>query len=262
MRIYGKLIGTLNGHTEDSPNLVNRVMEVYETKTKIKFVLFNSSNFFWKQGNNVLYTTELKKDGSVNVIEFLNKGIKSVMNLFDINFDCKILYQGNEIHYSNGMEIYNADYGWKGIDKHNNIMYYGAFTNDGKFYKDYSAWENNNGVIYISEGQLEDIDAEYKVYGKINEFSLWTKQTWIEYVQEWVYDNYEGCYETYDDITEEEYKKLINDEKFFEYVAYLCLKNCEWQDLSTYLIENENCEPWILVVWDEYKKEKMKKNEK
>jgi hypothetical protein len=40
MRINGKLIGTLNGHTEDSPNLVNRVMEVYETKTKIKFVLF------------------------------------------------------------------------------------------------------------------------------------------------------------------------------------------------------------------------------
>ena len=26
------------------------------------------------------------------------------------------------------------------------------------------------------------------------------------------------------------------------------------------VIENENCEPWVLLVWDEYKKNKKIKN--
>lgn len=259
MRIYGKLIGTLNGHTEDSPNLVNRVMEVYETKTKFKFVLFNSSNFNWRTQNNVLSSTECSKNEITDIVEFLNKGIKSVMNLFDIAFDGKILFQDNEIKYSKGMEIHSADCGWMGIDKNNNVTYYGGFSSDGKYYKNYSSWENNNGVIYISENQLEDIEIDYNVYGKINEYNLWTKYSWVNWIKDYIYDNYEGCYETYDDITEDEYKELINDEEFFEYIGYLCLKNCEWQDLSTYFIENENCEPWVLLVWDEYKKNK--KNE-
>ena len=92
-----------------------------------------------------------------------------------------------------------------------------------------------------------------RTYGKINEHKLWTKCDWVEWLKDYIYDNYEGCYETYDDITESDYEELINDDKFFEYIAYLCLKNCEWQDLPTYFIENENCEPWVLLVWDEYK---------
>jgi hypothetical protein len=131
-----------------------------------------------------------------------------------------------------------------------------TLASDGKYYKNYSSWENNNGVIYISENQLEDIEIDYDIYGNTNEYKLWTKYSLVNWIKDYIYDNYEGCYETYDDITEDEYKELINDEKFFEYIGYLCLKNCEWQDLSTYFIENENCEPWVLFVWDEYKKNK------
>ena len=54
MRIYGKLITRVKGHTADSPALVNRVIEVYCTKTHLKVYIFNSSCKGWHRKENVI----------------------------------------------------------------------------------------------------------------------------------------------------------------------------------------------------------------
>ena len=43
MRFYGTLIATVGGHTKNSPAVVNRTVEIYVTKTKVKIYLFDSS---------------------------------------------------------------------------------------------------------------------------------------------------------------------------------------------------------------------------
>lgn len=260
MRINGKHIGTLKGRANDTRNLIDRILEVYETETKIKFYLFNSATMEWHKENNVLCLLEVKKLHHLNVTDAIHRAIKGIMFSFEVKLDGAFKYNDDEIIYRFGSEAHKVTNGFWLKDMSNEVLYFGEFVNDNKFYKDEDAWINNKGVIYISEAQLEDIHAEYQTYKTINKYDLWTKESWVKWVKETILDNYEGCYETYDDITEDEYNRLTSDEKFFEYVAYLCFQNCEWQDLSTYFIENENCEPWVLFTWDEWKKKKMKNN--
>ena len=62
MRIYGKLIKISKGHTADSPALVNRVIEVYYTKTHLKVYLFNSSCKGWHRKENVITMVKSKPE--------------------------------------------------------------------------------------------------------------------------------------------------------------------------------------------------------
>ena len=49
MRFYGNLIANIGGHTKNSPALVNRMVVVYATKTKVKIYLFDSSYMYWQK---------------------------------------------------------------------------------------------------------------------------------------------------------------------------------------------------------------------
>ena len=75
MKVYGNLIEKIDGHTESSPSLVNRVVEVYTTKTKVKSYLFNSSCMGWHKQNNVIAGAESKIDRPIEDItaEHINK---------------------------------------------------------------------------------------------------------------------------------------------------------------------------------------------
>lgn len=98
----------------------------------------------------------------------------------------------------------------------NHIDYYSGETDNGHCYKDLDAW-NNGGVIYISEMEIveEPLPSE-----------LWTKDKWVSWV-----------------------KKYFNDDElpieFIEHIAYLCLEDAEWEDLSTHLMQKDNSFGWL-----------------
>ena len=67
MRINGERIMVSYGHTEDSPALANRAVEVYVTKTKVKSYLFNSNCNGWHKKANVIAVLETKADGTKDI---------------------------------------------------------------------------------------------------------------------------------------------------------------------------------------------------
>ena len=67
MRINGNRIMTSYGHTQDSPALANRAIEVYLTKTKVKSYLFNSSCKGWHKKANVIAVLETKPDDTRDI---------------------------------------------------------------------------------------------------------------------------------------------------------------------------------------------------
>ena len=75
MRTYGKLVTKVGGHTENSPALVNRMAEVYVTKTKVKSYLFDSSFMYWHKKNHLIDMVESKLDRPIEDItaEHINK---------------------------------------------------------------------------------------------------------------------------------------------------------------------------------------------
>lgn len=59
MRFYGTLIAKVGGHTKNSPVIVNRMVEIYETKTKVKIYLFDSSYMYWHKNCHILDIVEV-----------------------------------------------------------------------------------------------------------------------------------------------------------------------------------------------------------
>lgn len=59
MRFYGTLIATFCGHTKYSKALVDRMVEVYVTKTKVKIYLFDSSYMYWHKNCHILDIVEV-----------------------------------------------------------------------------------------------------------------------------------------------------------------------------------------------------------
>ena len=118
------------------------------------------------------------------------------------------------------METINTTIGYRTINK-GIIKYYGGETNNGICYKDLNAWECGEGIIYIGEYELEDINDE-----PININNHWTKDSWIDFVRSVIEHH------NYDDID-----NLSNKDKdlLAEYIAECCLYECDWQCLSTYL---------------------------
>jgi hypothetical protein len=118
------------------------------------------------------------------------------------------------------METINTTIGYRTINN-GEIKYYGGQTDNGWCYKDIDAWKNGEGVIYISEYSLEDVnDSPFGID------DLWTRESWLQYVKDIIaWHNFE------------EINVLTPFEKdlLAEWVAENCLYECDWQDLSTML---------------------------
>lgn len=119
--------------------------------------------------------------------------------------------------------------GFKYVDDNNEVVKIECdFSDNGYCYKDLSAWEKNEGIIYAPEYEFEDAEDEGECFIEKDDFphKCWTRESWEKYVRGIVfYHNYE------------EIEKLSFDEKekLIEWVAYNCLCVCDWQDLSTFL---------------------------
>ena len=98
-------------------------------------------------------------------------------------------------------------------------------SDNGMCYKDLSAWVKGEGIIYIAECNGINYGGFISV-DDVEENVCWTKDTWLEYVKE-VVDYYND--DNYAVLSAEEQAKVI------EYIAYNCLCECDWQDLSTEL---------------------------
>ena len=59
MRFYGTLIATVGGHTKNSPLVVDRMVEVYVTNTKVRIYLFDSNYKYWHKNNHILDIVEI-----------------------------------------------------------------------------------------------------------------------------------------------------------------------------------------------------------
>lgn len=237
MRINGKLIGRLGGHTEDSPALVNRFVEIYATKTKLKFYLFNSGVLHWRNPSRVLQIIDVKINKDVR--ELISEYLNMLMRINNIRFNDTFTYEGIKYRYDNGIEVYEANNGTMLKDIEGNVYYHGDYGENGAYYKDLNAWDTNKGVIYISEGDLDDIANEIS-----DNTNLWTKESWIKWVTDFIYDNYgkeEGCTE------------MLADTKFIETLAYDCLDNADWQDLSTLLNEYDYNNNWVWANWEDWR---------
>ena len=79
MRFYGKLIATVGGHTKNSPVIVDRMVEAYVTKTKVKMYLFESDYKYWHKNGHILDIVEVainKRPIKDIVTEQINKFAK------------------------------------------------------------------------------------------------------------------------------------------------------------------------------------------
>ena len=102
------------------------------------------------------------------------------------------------------------------------FIYHGGQTDNGWCFKDYKSWEEGNGIIYISEYQLQDIE------DGMDEAS-WTRDLLEQEVSE--------------ELEVRGYpKEMWNNKAFVSALAYYVLTICDWQDLSTYLDELLSCE--------------------
>lgn len=125
------------------------------------------------------------------------------------------------------------------IDENGKTHYEGEDTNNGICYKDYRAWKENKGVIYISEYTLIDFSR-----GDIPESDLWTRESWMQYVKE----ELKRCYSD-----ETCFQEMISDDEFISLIAYDAFDMADWQDLST-AFDSFDCNgDWILTNWDLYK---------
>lgn len=97
------------------------------------------------------------------------------------------------------------------------FIYYGGQTDNGTCFKDYKAWEEGRGIIYISEYQLQDIENGM-------DDASWTRELLEQEV------SYELEAHGYPE-------EMWNNKSFVSALAYYVLMICDWQDLSTYLEE-------------------------
>ncbi len=96
------------------------------------------------------------------------------------------------------------------------IRYHGDSTDNGFCYKNVAAFDKGEGVIYIGEYSLQDLEQR-------KDALLWTKDMIINEVQE-----------TLDRAYPDE---MANNKKFVTWLARYILEICDWQELSTYLME-------------------------
>lgn len=96
------------------------------------------------------------------------------------------------------------------------FIYHGGPTDNGWCFKDYKAWEEGKGIIYISEYQLQDIENGM-------DDASWTRELWEQAVA--------------DRLSLEYPEEIWGNKAFVSSLASYALMICDWQDLSTFLEE-------------------------
>jgi hypothetical protein len=84
MRFYGNLIANIGGHTKNSPALVNRMVVVYATKTKVKMYLFDSSYMYWQKKCHLIDMVEIAINGSID--DIIAEQLEKFSTKYEIKF--------------------------------------------------------------------------------------------------------------------------------------------------------------------------------
>jgi hypothetical protein len=84
MRFYGNLIANIGGHTKNSPALVNRMVVVYATKTKVKMYLFDSSYMYWQKKCHLIDMIEIAINGSID--DIIDEQLEKISTKYEIKF--------------------------------------------------------------------------------------------------------------------------------------------------------------------------------
>jgi hypothetical protein len=84
MRFYGNLIAQVGGHTKNSPALVNRMVVVYATKTKVKMYLFDSSYMYWQKKCHLIDMVEIAINGSID--DIIAEQLEKLSTKYEIKF--------------------------------------------------------------------------------------------------------------------------------------------------------------------------------
>ena len=114
------------------------------------------------------------------------------------------------------MKTIETAYGHIEITDDGEFIYHGGQTDNGWCFKDYKAWEEGKGIIYISEYQLQDIENG-------EDEPSWTRELWEQEVAERLSCEYP--------------EEIWSNKEFVSALAFYVLMICDWQDLTTFLEE-------------------------
>jgi hypothetical protein len=84
MRFYGNFIAQVGGHTKNSPALVNRMVVVYATKTKVKMYLFDSSYMYWQKKCHLIDMVEIAINGTID--DIIAEQLEKFSTKYEIKF--------------------------------------------------------------------------------------------------------------------------------------------------------------------------------
>lgn len=84
MRFYGNLIANIGGHTKNSPALIDRMVVVYATKTKVKIYLFDSSYMYWQKKCHLIDMVEIAINGSID--DIITEQVENFSKKYEIKF--------------------------------------------------------------------------------------------------------------------------------------------------------------------------------
>ena len=84
MRFYGNLIANIGGHTKNSPALIDRMVVVYATKTKVKMYLFDSSYMYWQKKCHLIDMVEIAINGSID--DIITEQVEKFSKKYEIKF--------------------------------------------------------------------------------------------------------------------------------------------------------------------------------
>lgn len=121
------------------------------------------------------------------------------------------------------------------------------YSGEGMCYKDLSAWDKGEGIIYIPESEGINYGGFIPI-DEIERICAWTKDNWLEFVREVIeHHNYEQIAT----LSVEDKELLI------PYIAHNALCECKYQELSHYLEEcdwEDNIEEDLQYLYAEKKK--------
>jgi hypothetical protein len=72
VRINGELVGVY-GKSECTPGLIDRHLEVYVTKTRVKGVLFRSTTKGWRKRNNIIDSVHITDSDPLSKLDMILK---------------------------------------------------------------------------------------------------------------------------------------------------------------------------------------------